>query len=259
MSQKPKKPNNRKGMPDDLRKLESSQGRCPGGHLLPHRTNKARCTPVYCAGSTSGKDTNGVSTSPGEAIANTDIGNAIKGHKSRALAEISRQADTIIDAMIPGDTAAGQAARLAAKAQKAEHLVKIGHDIGRFAAVRAYFKVPEGLEGAKAEEFVKNKAEALSVDAIVDLERDMKLGDDTQRREARRDLFDMLGIRKRENAPQARSVIVLVGQPGVPNSRPVAPWEEAKRKQIQASNQTVDVQVVEQLPVGPQGPKGGQS
>ncbi len=256
-------------MPSDLQALEAKQGRCPKGHLLPHRTNRGRCTPVYCMGSTSGGKVSKQEQSDPEQLETSDLGDApatsssVPNVQREALYEVSRQADSVIDAMIDGSTVAGQQARAVAKRQKGEALQKLAHDIGRYSAFRTLFKVPEGLEGAAAEEFVRKKADMLSVDMIVDLERDMKLGDDTQRREARRDLADMLGIRKREASPQARSTIVIIGN-SVQNGRIVPPWKDpagllGAESRGSSSSAVVDgtsIEVHDDVSSGPKGPPG---
>jgi hypothetical protein len=134
--------------------------------------------------------------------------------------------------MIPGDSLAMQAARAQAKATMGDELSKLGASIGKFAAMRAYFKAPEGLQGAEAMEYVQKKAEALTVDAITDLERDLKLGDDAQRREARRDLLDMNGMRKKEQTPNTHPLIIMMGTNGAPQIS--LPWSQ-KTKVIEAT------------------------
>ena len=42
-------------MPDRVREGTIQMGTCPAGHGLPHRTDKGRCTPIYCPGSRPGK------------------------------------------------------------------------------------------------------------------------------------------------------------------------------------------------------------
>lgn len=211
-----------KAVPQDILALEATQGRCPSGHLLPHKTNKGRCTPLHCAGSLSGASKDDpTSERASSEIEHSDLGKAVKGLNKQALAVISAQADSIIDAMIPGDSIQAQAGRAQAKAIKAQELTKLSANIGRYAAMRTFFKAPDGLSGAEAEEWVKRRAEILSVDAVVDLERDLKLGDDHQRREARRDLLDMAGLRKRESLNGGGAVIMLINQNGAPIKTPL--------------------------------------
>lgn len=204
------------GIPDDLAAVEKLQGRCPGAHVLPHRTDRGQCTPVFCAGSAPRAPALVVDTLP-DGSRFVTIGK--KGTKERrtrkeALAIVSAEADKVIDALIPGDSPAMVAARQAAHQQKAEELVKLAHGIGRFAAMRAFLKVPEGLEGADAEQYVTQRSMALTVDALAEVERQLKLGDDSMRREAARDILDMTGLRKKEGVQGGGPVIMLVGQNG---------------------------------------------
>ena len=236
-----------KGIPDDLAAIEMKQGRCPNGHLLPNRTDKGQCTPVFCAGSAPRAPALVVDELP-DGSRFVTLGK--KGSKERrtrkeALAIVSAEADKVIEAMIPGTSPAMVAARQAAQAQKAEELVKLAHGIGRFAAMRAFLKVPEGLEGADAEQYVNRRAMSLTVDALAEVERQLKLGDDSMRREAARDILDMTGLRKKESAGAGGPVIMLVGQNGqgmpwmqrVPiSSTQVAP---AAQQQIEGSNEKI--------------------
>lgn len=232
MTKRARTPPNVKGsIPDDILKLETQQGRCPQGHRLPHRTNRGRCTPVFCAGSSAGGNDGDAHQTKSTAVATGRIGAALKAAKAEALAEVGREANAIIDAMIPGESISMQTARAQAKASMADELQKLGASIGKFAAMRAYFKAPEGLQGAEAMEYVQKKAESLTVDAITDLERDLKLGDDAQRREARRDLLDMNGMRKKEQVANSHPVIVMVGTNGAPQIS--LPWS-TKTKTITA-------------------------
>ncbi len=193
----------------DVMDVESQFLRCPHGHNLPNKTNKGTCSPVHCAGGVS------VNAPPKvKARAKAAAGRAGKKKEMANKAEraaITAEADAIIDAMIP---AYMEEARATAKEVKAQELTRLGQSLGRFAAMRAFFKVPEGLEGAQAEEYVQRRALTLSVDAMAELERQLKLGDDTQRREAARDILDMNGMRKRESGGGNGPVIVMMGQNG---------------------------------------------
>ncbi len=245
----------RKGPPDIIR-LEAKQGRCPEGHLLPHKSNKGRCTPVFCAGSNAPADEGEEAASVSEADLPPKLGSLLRESKRQVLLEVSRVADEFIDKMIPGETIQAQAGRAAAKAQKADELQKLAMNIGRYAAMRTYFKVPEGLAGAEAEEYVKRRAEILSVDAITDLERDLKLGDDHQRREARRDLLDMAGLRKRESVQGGGSVIMLVNQVGGGMPLTGVPLIQRKLHAPQTVDATSSSSSGTPAPERPPGPKG---
>jgi len=204
--------------------VEATQGRCPEGHLLPHRTENGSCTPLYCAG---GKPLGPQPTRTQQEKATafkTASAKKIKGEKEKVMKLLSEEADRTIDALIPADTPGYEEARRAAKHQKAEELIRLAQGIGRYAAMKAYFKVPDNLAGAEAEAWVSKRALELSVDALTELERQLKLGDDFQRREAARDILKMNGLDKKEAPPQANAVIVLnnpAGIAGIPWLRPV--------------------------------------
>lgn len=238
-----------KTLPDDLLKLETTQGRCPNGHALPNKTNKGRCSPVHCAGSLAGSnDRQPTSETKGESVSTPRVGSALKAAKAQVMAELNAKADEIIDRLLPGETFEMQAARAAAHAQKADELQKIGHQVGRHAAHKAVFKMPEGLQGAEAEDYFKKEAENLLPEIIVDLKRDLQLGDDAQRREARRDILDIVGKRKQENAPNINAALILVN-PGGGNVIDI-PWSKKKSK-----THVIDA-TPKVLPEGPKGPKG---
>lgn len=241
----------KKTLPNDLLKLETTQGRCPGGHLLPNKTNKGRCSPVFCAGSLAGSnDRQPTSETKGESVTSPRVGSALKAAKAEVLAQLNAKADEIIDRLLPGETFEMQAARASAHAQKADELQKIGHQVGRFAAHKAVFKVPENLKGADAEEYFKREAENMLPEIIVDLKRDLQLGDEVVRREARRDILDIVGKRKQENAPNIHAALLLVNPGG--GSVINIPWSKKKAK-----THVIDAPV-RQLPEGPPGPKGDE-
>jgi len=194
--------------------VETTQLKCPSGHRLPNRTNHGRCTPVYCAGA-NGKPNSEGKAPGGAMVALGKMGAEVKKQRSEALKIVSEAADRTIDAMIPDSVPGYEQARAAAKAQKSEELLKLAAAIGRHAAMRAYFNVPEGLEGAAAEEYVQRKAMMLSVDALAVFERQLKLGDDSQQREAARDILKMTGQHQKEAAPNASAVIILNNPTGI--------------------------------------------
>lgn len=239
----------RKGnVPTDVLKLEAAQGRCPEGHKLPHRTERGRCTPVHCAGHSAGANSRQpVAERKATSVESPRTNSALKASQKEVLAQLNSMADAIIDKMLPGDTIEMQAARAAAKAQKVEELQKLGHQVGRLSALRAIYSAPEGLQGAAAEEYFKREAENLLPDIIVDLKRDLQLGDDTVRREARRDILDIVGKRKIDAAPNVHAAFLLVN----PNGGSVinVPWSK-KGAKTHIVNTTA-----KQLPEGPEGAK----
>lgn len=266
------------GMPLDVLKLESSQGRCPGGHLLPHKTNRGRCTPVHCAGSASGGAVDGSTThvKSSEVVKTPGGSSVLAKQKADLLKQLSQRADAVIERLLPGQSPEMQGARTAAQLQKIDELHKIGHAVGRFAARQAVFKTPEGLKGAEAENYFRDEADGMLPDIIVDLKNDLRFGDDSQRREARRDLLDITGKRKQENVQGGHAMIVLVGQNGVGTKLKI-PWAKNQTSPLgpvgtglasvsSASSSTVDAlpqgssaaseDSASEEPQRPTGPKG---
>lgn len=203
-------------------------GRCPKGHILPHRTNLGTCTPVYCAGHLSGVNERSAhvstkATKDDKFTTMAALGVATRRNRKEVMDILSKEADSVIDTMIPETIPGWEQARATAKAQKGEELVKLSHAIGRWSAMKAFFKVPEGLKGAEAEQFVAEKAMELSVDAVCELERQLKLGDPAERRDALRDILDMTGQRRKESIGSSSPTIILIGQS--PNGPVAVPWD----------------------------------
>lgn len=212
-----------RSIPEEIRTVESAQLRCPKGHQLPHRTDRGNCTPVYCPDQEERPIEVHNRLVP-QRVHGVRAAAEIRKAKDKAFRRVNLEADAIIDQMIPGDSPAMVAARKAAKVQKVEEMVRLGHSIGRFAAMRAFFKTPEGLEGAAAEEFVAKRALALSVDALMILEKNLKLGDSSEQREAARDILDMTGQRRKEAVNVGTAPIIMLINPG---GGPVAvPWAQ---------------------------------
>ena len=61
---------------------------------------------------------------------------------------------------------------------------------------------------------VRQKAMALSVDAVTVLEKMLKLGDSKEQMEAAREILDMTGQRKRDSGGASGPVIMLMGAAG---------------------------------------------
>lgn len=202
--------------------VELTQSRCPQGHPLPYKTDFGSCTPVYCA--MEGVDAEKKPKRESRFVALGKEGAAIRQKKNEVMALLAKEADKVIDTLIPETTPGFEQARAAAKAQKGEELLRLAQGIGRYAAMKAYFNVPEGLEGSAAEEYVQRKALMLSVDALAEIERQLKLGDDNQRREAARDILDMNGMRKREASAGNQAVIILNNPAGLAG----LPWLKVK-------------------------------
>jgi hypothetical protein len=194
---------------------------CPSGHAIPNRTPKGNCTPVYCAGKAEKKPQYDVEpkkkSADREFFKEIAIKGAQKVKENKAIvAAITKEAEARIDKMIPESM---PEAREEAKKKAREEVVRLGHSVGRWAAMRSFFDAPEGLQGADAEQYVQRRAMMLSVDAVLEIERQLKYGDDSQRREAARDILDMVGMRKKEAVNAGGPVIMLVGGQGTP-----LPW-----------------------------------
>ena len=199
---------------------------CPSGHSLPNRTDKGACTPVYCPDPPKEEKPKAPPTldeiAQQRGLRDPEV-RARVAAKRKEFAEqriaLKEKADELINKMLP-DTFEYAEARDVAIETKAEELKKLGSSVGRLAAARAFFKVPGDLEGAEAEQYVQKKALSLAPEALMEIERQLRLGDDSQRREAARDILDMNGMRRKEAAPGNGPVIMLVN----PGGGDPAPW-----------------------------------
>ena len=58
--------------------------------------------------------------------------------------------------------------------------------------------LPAGMDGDASEKWATKRLDELRAVAVADIEWDLKYGNEQQRREARRDLLDATGMRKKE-------------------------------------------------------------
>jgi hypothetical protein len=210
--------------PAEVYELETTQGTCPKGHVLPHKTNQGLCTPLYCAGSI--KQTDRPSGSQ-QKRKRTQLVGELKKMRDAGAAELKAEGVT--------DVASLDA--------QAEQLMKLQAARGRQLARQRFLKVPEGLTGADAEEWSQKRAVELLPKAIGELDYQLTLGDDAQRRDAARDVLDINGMRRREGVSAGGATIIL-------NLKTELPW-------AQKVQQVIDGKHAESLPVLVEGPRVG--
>lgn len=131
---------------------------CPGGHELPHTTQRGSCTPLRCA-------------ETGSKAPFTDVVAA----KKRAPAREERAIKPVKEAD-EGFEEADVHFQLRAR--------KLG--------------LPLAMDGDASEAWATKRLDELRAVAVADMEWDLKYGNEQQRREARRDLLDATGMRKKE-------------------------------------------------------------
>lgn len=219
--------------------VEATKGfyRCPMGHQLPNNTSNGQCTPVWCASEMAA----GVSMQPAErSRGGPNVGQVAKGRyltseintatRRARDAAMNRDADAEIRALIPKTARRFEVAAMkkTAMVQKADEVVRIGHAVGRYAARRAFLKYPNGMTGAAVDEFVQERLDELSVDAVAEWEYQLKTGDDRQRMEAADKVMTAKGYGKGATPIGASPVIILTG-----SAAAVPPWRS-----------TVDAEVV---------------
>lgn len=162
---------------------------CPKKHPLPNTTKYGQCTPLHCPLDLP------VDEFPHEP--------AIK-LPSNILPVAAEAAETI--AVIAEETHIDEALATTAKRKQLQDL---SHAAGRSAARKAFFKVPTNMDAPTAEAWAQAKAVSLLPDALAELEYQLKLGDDTMRRDAARDILDINGMRKRDSPGNGGATIIL--------------------------------------------------
>lgn len=207
MSRKPKM---RRGRPPEVEAAEIQYGRCPRGHPLPNHTNKGDCAPIYCA------------------LEKGDKADPKKAEKARRseLARHQETADKHLDKMLPKGDPLFDVARADAIEEKVETVSRMAKAVGRLSARRAFFNVPEGLGGAEAEEWATQRAVSLLPDALAEIEYQLKMGDDSQRRDAARDVLDINGMRKKDGGGNVGATIIL----NLGGSR--LPWQQGAKAEV---------------------------
>lgn len=178
--------------------------RCPKGHKLP----REGCTPMYCIGGERPTKPGSPADVERKALKATDIALA-RAEKREEAANLDRK--SLKEA--PPDEKDRLAKALATK-------------VGHWAARKALLNVPEGLQGADAEEWAQKEGVALLPAAVAELKYQLLYGDDKQRSEAARDVLSMNGMRNRESGGNnAPTIILNIG--GGP-----LPWEDKREKVV---------------------------
>lgn len=179
---------------NDVNRVSNTFLQCPNHHRLPHRTKHGECTPVHC---------------PAKPELASDY---VENNKVKpAIQESSAAADLILSETVDLGAIEKVDVKVAreANAQKIDTLTKLTNAAARAASRKAFFKVPDFKDAAEAEAWSQARAAILLPDAIAELEYQLKLGDDTQRRDAARDFLDINGMRKREAGGSIGATIIL--------------------------------------------------
>jgi len=193
---------------------------CPKGHALP----REGCTPIYCGGT----------SAPQSLLPKVTALSKAAAKQGRSSSKAKRVMSKNIDGMTMRAVeelrkAPGGQNELDIIALDKEHQAKTAERVGKRLAERAVrmalLKMPQGLEGADAEEWADKKAVELLPSAMAQIEYDLLYGDDSQRREAARDVLDMTGRRRRDGGGSVTPTIIL--NLGGGN---MLPWEKASAK-----------------------------
>lgn len=167
---------------------------CPAGHRLPHKTNAGQCSPIHCAG---------------------------VAKSQRRKIEAKKQVEV---GLAPSQEAALASIELAEDEERATKAQK------RYQMRKRYLNAPEKLNGAAAEEWADQKLVELLPEAVVDIEWDLKYGNDSERQAARKQVLDATGRGKREGGGGGtQPIIMLVGQGVGPGAQPWLQRVEVKK------------------------------
>lgn len=155
--------------------MTSSMLMCPGGHNLPHKTNRGACTPLWCVHEKIDPRKGSVEQRVAKKIVKEDA-----KKRGERVAKIKRE--EIERGMM-------QIARKEVRAGLTEAAPELG--------------------GEEAESWALQKISRLLPDAVAELEYQLKFGDDKQRMDAARDVLDANGLRKRDAMGASGQTIVL--------------------------------------------------
>lgn len=150
---------------------ETKQGTCPGGHILPHKTSRGQCTSLYCA-----------EIAPTEK--KVDITAIEKAKLANSLANPLDEID--------------KDANIRQKAAEARLRVR-----------RKAVPIPEGLDGALAEEWADRELVNLLPVAVANLKHDLLYGDERARSEATDKVLRANGRSQRESLTGGGQTIIL--------------------------------------------------
>lgn len=214
MSQ-PGKPSNR--TPGAPKEMEIGFLSCPKGHKLPHKTDRGECSPVFCPGFEGG---------------------GVKMRAAKLAKQVVKAISAEADEVIESAPLSKEGKEIAVTA-KGELLGKLSQAHGRQAARKTFFKVPPNLQGADAEAWAQQKAVSLLPEAMAELEYQLMLGDDAQRRDAARDILDINGMRKRESSSGGGATIILnLGGKELPWAQRVVEKLEGEKVNVPKTEET---------------------
>lgn len=196
---------------------------CPNKHPLP----REGCTPLYC-GEAKALAFRKAKGPHGQELKDP-LSHAEKNRKRVLVASPTLAGEQVRQADALAKVAADAAPATESDDKTASQLAKA---VAKRAMRRNLVPVPEGLDGADAEEWAQKKAVQLLPDAAAELEYQLKYGDDSQRREAARDVLDMNGMRRRESGGNNAPTIIL----NLGNTK--LPWEQKTDEKVVAGEAT---------------------
>ncbi len=176
---------------------------CPKGHKLPNAISGMQCGMSWCASEP--LVTNYKPTTHRQSRQEKYKNATQKGPAKSAMAEIKAELATTQPETGLGDVVEDKA-----------YLEKMEKNIGRYAARKAFAKLPKDLTPETIRKFIEKKLETLLPAAIERVEYDLKLGDDDVSRKMALEVLDRTGFGRKDNnvMPGAPIIIVQSGTGG---------------------------------------------
>lgn len=243
--------------PPEVREAERSFGGCPGGHRLPHHTERGDCTPLWCAAGKKRRADKAtaktVRRSPhtrphpereGKGSA-SEGGAETTGDEGRRSAPSGRPAEGEAGtdvALARTSRASGRdGVEAVEETERAQEAVRMARGKGRHAARMAVMEVPPGLEGTAAEDWADKRLLSLLPLAVAEVEAQLKFGDASQRERAADKVMAATGRGKREAAHNSAPTIIYIAQGEGGSGRVAVPWSQNKSRTASAVEATVVV------------------
>lgn len=222
---------------------------CPGGHRLPHHTEKGDCTPLWCAA--------GLKPGKRKAVAPKPVGEGRRSAPSGRPADGAAEGGLTDVALVAGRTSRASARdgeAVVEETARAEEATRVARGRGRFAARMAVADVPAGMEGTAAEDWADKRLLSLLPLAVAEVEAQLKFGDASQRERAADKVMAATGRGKREAGNNSAPTIIFMTQGEGGSGRVAVPWSQNKSR----TASMVEVEVAPPLSLPSGGSQGAE-
>lgn len=175
--------------------------KCPQGHSLPNVVGNVRCSADYCA------EVSAEAFVPGQ-----EITPPAKREKVKAALPVPKRA--VNKALKEARAEFGDLGAESQEIARDEQLEKMSRAIGKYEARKAYLKQPDtaAMTAEEAKNYVQQKLDALTPEAIARIEFNLKLGDDQAADRAAYEILDRTGFGKKDGGTPGGAPIIIVQQ-----------------------------------------------